>query len=98
MESAVAAGAEDYADLGDEWLLTTGPTDVDTILKVLEDAKITVKTSTIAYLPKTRKSVSGRDAEVCLNLADFLDDHDDVANVYADFDVSDEEMTRISGG
>ena len=43
------------------------------------------------------RSVSGRDAELCLNLADALDDHDDGQNVYADFDVSDEELERIAG-
>jgi len=47
-------------------------------------------------VPKARKPVSGRDAEVCLNLVDALDDHDDVQNVYADFDISDEEMQRIA--
>jgi hypothetical protein len=47
-------------------------------------------------MPKTKKPVTGRDAEVLLNLAELLDDHDDVAHVYADFDVSDEELQRLS--
>jgi hypothetical protein len=34
---------------------------------------------------------------VCLNLVDTLDDHDDIENVYADFDISDDEMSRIAG-
>ena len=38
----------------------------------------------------------GRDAEVCLNLAEAIDDHDDVQNVYSDFDISDEEIRRIA--
>jgi len=42
--------------------------------------------------------VSGRDAEVCLNLVDALDDHDDVQNVYVDFDVSEEELARLADG
>ena len=48
-------------------------------------------------MPKNKKSVVGRDAEVCLNLAEALDDHDDVQNVYADFDISDEELAAIAG-
>jgi transcriptional/translational regulatory protein YebC/TACO1 len=49
----------------------------------------------LAYVPNTKKEVRGRDAEVCLNLVDALDEHDDVANVYADFDIPDDEMARI---
>ena len=97
MEVAVGAGADDYSDQGDDWQVLTAPTALDPVLKALEDAKIAVKESSLGYVPKNKKPVSGRDAEVCLNLADALDDHDDVQNVFADFDVSDEEMARIAG-
>ena len=56
-----------------------------------------MKTSSLAFVPKNKKQVTGRDAEVAINLAEALDDHDDVQNVYADFDVSDEDMARIAG-
>jgi transcriptional/translational regulatory protein YebC/TACO1 len=48
------------------------------------------------YLPKNKKPISGREAEVALNLVEALDDHDDVQNVYADFDISDEDLARLS--
>jgi len=96
MEVAVGGGAEDYADQGEEWHVTTAPDQLQTILDVLEKAKIAVKGSQLAYLPKAKKPISGRDAEVALNLAEVLDDHDDVQNVYADFDISDEEIARIT--
>ena len=97
MVVALDAGADDYSDQGDDWQVLTAPTALDPVLKALEDAKIAVKESSLGYVPKNKKPVSGRDAEVCLNLADALDDHDDVQNVFADFDVSDEEMARIAG-
>jgi YebC/PmpR family DNA-binding regulatory protein len=97
MDVAVGAGADDYTDLGEEWLVTTPPEALDTVHKALDAAKIAVKGSALAFIPKNKKPVSGRDAEVALNLADALDDHDDVQNVYADVDVSDEEMRRIAG-
>jgi YebC/PmpR family DNA-binding regulatory protein len=97
MEIAVGAGAEDYADAGDDWELTTPPAALGAVLEALEKAKIAVKGSKVGYVPKTKKPISGRDAEVALNLAEALDDHDDVQNVYTDFDVSDEEMRRIAG-
>ena len=98
MEVAIGAGAEDYSDAGEEWQLTTTPEVLNPVLEVLEKAKIAVKGSSIAYVPKAKKNLAGRDAEVAINLAEALDDHDDVQNVYADFDISDEEMARIGGG
>lgn len=97
MEIAVGAGADDYTDQGEEWAITCGIDMIDPVTKALEEAKIAVKSGGPAYVPKNKKQVEGRDAEVCLNLFDTLDDHDDTQNVYADFDVSDEEMARIAG-
>ncbi|HLV66960.1 MAG TPA: YebC/PmpR family DNA-binding transcriptional regulator [Polyangiaceae bacterium] len=97
MEVAVGAGADDYRDDGDVWTVQTPPNDLDKVTAALEAANLSVQSSKIGFVPKARKPVSGRDAEVCLNLVDALDDHDDVQNVYADFDISDEEMQRIAG-
>ncbi len=92
---AVAAGAEDYTDGGEEWHLTT-PSDVlGVIVEALEKASIKVKSSQLASVPKVKKPLAGRDAQVALNLAETLDDHDDVQNVYADFDISDEELANL---
>jgi len=96
MEVAVGAGAEDYTDAGEEWQLTTPPDVLNVVLESLEKAKITAKGS-LAFVPKTKKPLVDREAEVALNLVEALDDHDDVQNVYADFDVSEEEMNRIAG-
>jgi YebC/PmpR family DNA-binding regulatory protein len=97
MEVAVAAGAEDYVAAGEEWQLTTPADALNVVLEALEKAKITPSGSSMAYVPKNKKALTGRDAEVALNLAETLDDHDDVQNVYADFDISDEEMAKQSG-
>lgn len=96
MEVAVGAGAEDYADDGEEWTVTTPPDQLNAVLDALDKAKIPAKASQLAFIPKTKKTVTGRDAEVLLSLAETLDDHDDVAHVYADFDVSDEDLARLS--
>ncbi len=96
MEVAVGAGAEDYADDGEDWSLTMPPEALSAVLDALEAAKIEVKSSQVAYLPKAKKPLTGRDAEIALKLVDALDDNDDVQNVYADFDISDDEMERLS--
>jgi YebC/PmpR family DNA-binding regulatory protein len=97
MDVAVGAGADDYSDAGEEWIVTTPPEALDVVQKALEGAGIHVKASSLGFLPKNKKHISGRDAEVCLNLAEAIDDHDDVQNVYSDFDISDEELRKIAG-
>jgi YebC/PmpR family DNA-binding regulatory protein len=97
MDVAVGAGADDYADQGDEWIVTTPPGAFDAVLKALEAAQVAVKESSLGFLPKNKKPLTGRDAEVALNLVDAIDEHDDTQNVYADFDVSDEDLARIAG-
>ncbi len=97
MEIAVGNGADDYSDQGEEWQILCDVSALEGVSKALEEAKIVTKSSNVGYIPKSKKDIVGRDAEVCLNLAEALDDHDDVQNVYSDFDVSDEEMARIAG-
>ena len=97
METAVGAGAEDYTDTGDEWALTTPADALNPVVEALEKAGIKTKTSALASVPKIKKALTGRDAQVALNLVEALDDHDDVQNVYADFDISDEELAALEG-
>jgi len=96
MEIAIGGGAEDYVDDGETWTVTTPPEALQVVLDALEAAKIPVKASQLAFIPKNKKLVSGRDAEVLINLSEILDDHDDVANVYSDFDISDEELAKLT--
>lgn len=96
MEAAVEAGAEDYRDEGDFWVVYTPVEDLDRVSAAFEQRKLPVQESKIAYVPKNKKLVTGRDAEVCLNLAEALDDHDDAQNVYFDFDVPEDELQRIA--
>ena len=97
MDVAVGAGADDYTDVGEDWSVTTPPEALDVVLKALEAGGVAVKSSGLGFFPKNKKPVTGREAEVCLNLAEAIDDHDDVQNVYSDFDISDEEIKRIAG-
>jgi YebC/PmpR family DNA-binding regulatory protein len=95
MELAVGAGADDYVDEGEAWTVYT-PTDaLDKVVTALQQGGIAVKSSRLGYVPKNKKEVRERDAEVCLHLADALDDHDDVQTVYSDFDIPEDELQRI---
>lgn len=96
MEVAVGAGADDYVDEGEVWTVYTPSDAVDKVTTALEQAGVPSKSSRLGYVPKNKKEARGRDAEVCLNLADALDDHDDVQTVYADFDIPEDELQRIA--
>jgi len=98
MEAAVGADADDYRDEGDVWLVCTPLDQLDRVTSALEQAKLPIQESKLGYLPKVKKTVAGREAEVCLGLFESLDDHDDVQKVFSDFDVSDDELQRIAGG
>jgi YebC/PmpR family DNA-binding regulatory protein len=87
---ALEAGAEDIADAGDHWQVTTPPSDLPAVRTALEgagvafdEAEVTlVATSTVALDNET-------DAKKVLHLVDLLEEHDDVQNVYANFDIPD---------
>ncbi|MEY2933328.1 MAG: hypothetical protein RL033_4077 [Pseudomonadota bacterium] len=96
MESAVEAGAEDYSDDGESWTVYTPMDRLDEIGTAVETAKLELVSSKLVHVPKNKKEVRGREAEVCINLVEALDEHDDVSNVYADFDVPEDELQRIA--
>ncbi len=97
MEVALGGGADDYTDEGEEWNVSSSPEALNGVLEALEAAKIAVVSSSTAYVPKMKKVLTGRDAEVAMNLAEILDDNDDVQNVYADFDISEEDLAKLGG-
>jgi YebC/PmpR family DNA-binding regulatory protein len=96
MEAAVEAGADDYRNEGEVWVVYTPVDQLDSVSAGLEKSGLAIQEAKLAYVPKTKKVVTGRDAEVALGMIDALDDHDDVQNVFADFDVPDDELARIS--
>jgi YebC/PmpR family DNA-binding regulatory protein len=96
MDAAVEAGADDYRDEGEVWVVYTPSDQLDSVTASLEKAGLPIQESKLGYVPKSKKVVTGRDAEVALDLVDTLDEHDDVQNVFADFDVPDDELARIA--
>ena len=57
---------------------------------------VKVASAELGKVPKNKKLVSGRDAQVLMNLVDALEDHDDVQKVFYDFDLSDEALASLS--
>src|SRR4051795_8195305 len=87
---ALDAGAEDLADQGDTWQLTSPPQDLGQLRAALEEAQIEFDSADTTMLPSTTVPLSSEgDARKVLHLIDLLEDLDDVQNVYANFDIPD---------
>ena len=96
MEIALEAGAEDIADQGDTWQVTSGPVDLHLVAKALEDAGIAYDSADLTMLPTQTIPLDNEgDARKVLRLIDGLEDLDDVQNVYANFDIPDSILSEL---
>jgi YebC/PmpR family DNA-binding regulatory protein len=94
---AVEAGAEDISDGGDQWQVTTPPSDLPAVRSALDESGVPVESSEVTLLASTTIALdSESDARKVLHLVDLLEEHDDVQNVYANFDIPDSILTAVS--
>lgn len=96
-EAVLEAGAEDVTDLGEAFEVLTEATDVVTVRTALQDAGIEYDSAEVVFHPSTTIEVDADGARKVLRLIDALEDSDDVQNVYANFDASDEVMAELDG-
>ncbi|NNL66618.1 MAG: YebC/PmpR family DNA-binding transcriptional regulator [Myxococcales bacterium] len=96
LEAALEAGAEDVEESDDAVSVTTTPGDFETVRSALADAGFEPAEAEIRMEPATTVKLEGGDAETMLKLAEALDDLDDVQNMYANFDISDDELARFA--
>jgi YebC/PmpR family DNA-binding regulatory protein len=92
LEVVLDAGAEDLRAEGDSFEITTDPKDFAAVRDALSGADITVGHSEVTRIPGSTVQLEEDAARKVLRLMDALDDHDDVQNVSANFDISDEIM------
>ena len=97
MLAAADAGAEDIQDLGEEWQVTTPPTELHAVRTAIEEAGMTVRSGDLTMIPTTSVALdSESQAKTMLRLMDALEDHDDVEAVYANFDIPDAVLEAVS--
>ncbi len=96
MESALEAGAEDFRDESEYWEVICEVSAFDSVRDELKGNNLEAFEAEITAIPKNSVDLNGKDAEQMLRLLDALEDQDDTQNVYANMDISDEEMQRIS--
>jgi len=92
LEKAIDAGAEDVDSSADVHEITTGHTDLYAVAKALEGMGVKADSVQLIMLPKTTVKVEGKAVGSILRLIESLEEHDDVQNVYANFDTSEEDL------
>jgi YebC/PmpR family DNA-binding regulatory protein len=97
LEAALEAGADDVVENEGSLDVVTSPGDFERVKRVLEDGGFRPVHAAISLEPTTTVALEGAEAETMLQLADALEDLDDVQSVNANFDISEEEMARIAG-
>jgi YebC/PmpR family DNA-binding regulatory protein len=98
MLAAIDGGAEDLTDDGEAWRVTSPPTELHKVRTAVEEAGFTVTASDLVLNPTNTVSLdSVEGAKKVLKLIDALDDHDDVQNVWANFDIADDLLESLEG-
>ena len=95
LSAVLDAGAEEVNDLGGSYEVVCDATDVRAVRLALEAAGITADSADVTFLPSVTVELDDETAKKVLRLVDSLDDLDDVQNVWANFDVSDEVLASV---
>ncbi len=96
-EIALEAGAEDVKDEGDAIEIITDPGSFIEVREAIAAKGLQWETAEITMLPQTMVKLEGKQAEQMLKMMDKLEDNDDVQNVYANFDISEEDLASFVG-
>jgi YebC/PmpR family DNA-binding regulatory protein len=89
------AGAEEVNDLGESFEIVSEATDMVAVRKALQDAGYDYESAEASFLPTMTVALDADGAKKVFRLIDALEDSDDVQNVFANFDVSDEIMAEL---
>ncbi|NOY78790.1 MAG: YebC/PmpR family DNA-binding transcriptional regulator [Calditrichaeota bacterium] len=89
------AGAEDMKSDGEMFEILTAPEDFEQVKKAVEEAGYPIDSAEVTMYPKSTVKLEGKHAEQMLKLMDALDEHDDVQNVYSNFDIDVQVMEQF---
>ena len=97
LDAVLDAGAEEVNDLGEAFEVVSEAGDLIAVRTALQSAGIDYDSAEASFLPSVTVPVDEDGARKVFKLIDGLDDSDDVQNVFANFDVSDEIMEAVGG-
>jgi YebC/PmpR family DNA-binding regulatory protein len=96
MNVALEAGGDDLRQEGESWELLSAPEAHEAVQKALAAAAIPVLEASIGMVPKNLVKLEGKNAAGMLRLNDALEEHDDVQNVYSNFDIDEKELEAMA--
>ena len=97
LELALGAGAEDMENAGQVYEITCDPSAYDELKKALEAKEIPIDVAEISMVPQNMVEISDEAvARRVISMMEAFDDHDDVQNAYANFDIPDDVMSNVS--
>ncbi|MCF6134149.1 YebC/PmpR family DNA-binding transcriptional regulator [Thermoactinomyces vulgaris] len=94
MLTVLECGAEDIESTGKSYEVTTAPEEFETVKEALEKEGFSFSTAEVTFVPSNKTEIHGDIIKNVISLIDALEDHDDVQNVYANFEVDDEELAE----
>ncbi len=94
---ALEAGADDLSETDGAFELTCDPSAFDGLRKALSDAGIKFESAEVSMIPSSTITLSGAQAEKMIRLIEGLEDHEDVQNVYSNFEMSEADMQEYAG-
>ena len=87
MDIVLEAGAEDMKAEDDVFEISAAPSDFDAIEKALGEKGIETASAEVTMVPDTTVKLEGKDAEKMMALVDALEEHDDVQNIFANYEI-----------
>jgi YebC/PmpR family DNA-binding regulatory protein len=97
LEIALEAGADDVKTEGNVYEIITEAKDFMAVKAAFEEKEIEVSQADLTKIPQNQVKLEGKEAERVLKLIDYLEELDDVQDVYANFDIPDEVLETLSG-
>ncbi len=96
IETVLDAGADDVNTEGESYEVLTPPGRLEAVKEALAAKNVPIQSAELTKISSIQVPLTEKDAESVLRLVDALEDHEDVQKVYANFNVPDEVLTRLS--
>jgi YebC/PmpR family DNA-binding regulatory protein len=96
MTLVLDAGADDLKNDGANWEVISSPEAHEKVVEALSKASIETVSAEVGMIPKNLVKVEGKNASAVIRLTDALEEHDDVQNVYSNFDVDESEIEAMA--
>jgi len=96
MSIVLDSGADDLRNDGESWEVLSPPEAHEAVLQALGKAGLTPTSAEVVMVPKNLMRIEGKNAAAMLRLSEALEEHDDVQNVYSNFDVDEKEMEALA--